>query len=287
MNELKEEKPTLAEIQAMPVHPIAAMFPMITDDELAELATDIAENGVNHPIVITRDGVLIDGRNRLAACAIAKVEPPIAYFEGDDPAAFIISENVNRRHLSKSQRAMAVAKAFPNPATYKRGAKSLATKELASEATLSQARTVIRLAPDLVDQVLAGSLTVDLAYKQASLRKSESERRLDRIRAIGRSNPEFAESVSNGALTIDEAEAKIKEAEKEHKQLRWAATKNLVDAVMVMNRPCEVATEIAALFDPAVAESSGHAINSEKLRQVSAYAAALADAFASIEESAA
>lgn len=286
MTELKEQKPTLAEIQAMPVHPIAAMFPMLAEDELAELAADIAENGVNHPVVITRGGVLVDGRNRLAACALVKVEPPVTYFDGGDPAAFIISENVNRRHLSKSQRAMAVAKAFPTPQQGKKSEASSATEQVA-RVTLSNARTIIRLAPDLVDQVLAGSLTVDLAYKQALLRKSESDRRLDRIRAIGRSNPEFAESVSNGALTIDEAEAKIKEAEKEHKQLRWAATKNLVDAVMIMNRPCEVATEIAALFDPAVAENSGQVINSEKLRQVSAYAAALADAFASIEDSAA
>lgn len=279
MNVATTPVPSLEELQGMPVHPIAAMFPMLGDDELAELADDIVTNGVNHPVVITRDGMLIDGRNRIAACAIAKVEPPVAYFEGDDAAAFIISENVNRRHLSKSQRAMAVAKAFPNPAAYKRGAKSLATKELASEATLSQARSVIRLAPDLVDQVLAGSMTVDIAYKQASLRKSEGERRLDRIRTIGRSHPEFAEGVSNGTLTIDEAEAKLRAAEEARKQQRWAYTKNICDAVMMLDRPADTAELNFSDFDPVLAEQGGHHITSERLLKVAAYAAALADLF--------
>lgn len=66
---------------------------------------------------------------------------------------------------------MAVAKAFPNPQQGKKT--SLEIKEV-SGGMLSQARTVLRLAPDLVDQVLAGAFTVDVAYKQASLRKSES-----------------------------------------------------------------------------------------------------------------
>ena len=87
--------------------------------------------------------------------------------------SFIVSENVNRRHLSKSQRAMAVAKAFPKPQQGKKT--SLEIKEV-NAGMLSQARTVIRLASDLVDQVFAGTMTVDVAYKQAVLRKSDKEK---------------------------------------------------------------------------------------------------------------
>lgn len=92
------------------------------------------------------------------------------------------------RHLSKSQRAMAVAKAFPEPA--KGGKSGLAAKpDGVTKVTLSQARTVLRLAPDLVDLVLAGTKTVDDAYKQASLRKSDQEKQIDRLNRLAKANP--------------------------------------------------------------------------------------------------
>jgi hypothetical protein len=37
--------------------------------------------------------VLIDGRNRLAACELAGVEPVVERLNGEDPAAFIVSAN--------------------------------------------------------------------------------------------------------------------------------------------------------------------------------------------------
>jgi hypothetical protein len=96
------------------------------------------------------------------------------------------SENVNRRHLSKSQRAMAVAKVFPDPV--KKASISNIPDGL-SKQLISQARTVSRLAPDLVDLVLAGSTTVMDAYKQASLRKSDQEKQIDRLNRLAKANP--------------------------------------------------------------------------------------------------
>jgi len=48
---------------------------MMSDNELAELAADIKANGLIHAIVVDKNGVLIDGRNRLRACELASVEP--------------------------------------------------------------------------------------------------------------------------------------------------------------------------------------------------------------------
>jgi len=53
-------------------------------------------------------GALIDGRNRFAACRMAEVDPTFTVYDGD-PVAYVLSANVNRRNLSKGQRAMAVA----------------------------------------------------------------------------------------------------------------------------------------------------------------------------------
>lgn len=75
---------------------------MLREDELAELAADIAATGLRHSIVL-HDGMVLDGRNRLAACTIAGVEPTFVGFEGtdDDALAFVQSENNARRHQSK------------------------------------------------------------------------------------------------------------------------------------------------------------------------------------------
>ena len=57
------------------VHPVAALFPMLADDEIEELAADIKARGLLQPIVLDAEGRVLDGRNRLAACEIAGVEP--------------------------------------------------------------------------------------------------------------------------------------------------------------------------------------------------------------------
>ena len=55
--------------------PAAAVFPMLADDELRELADDIRVQRAVAPILLDADGVLVDGRNRLAACNLAGVRP--------------------------------------------------------------------------------------------------------------------------------------------------------------------------------------------------------------------
>jgi hypothetical protein len=87
---------------------------------------------------------------------------------------------------------MAVAKAFPDPERRGRKASSALNSKVAfefSEVLVRQARTVIRLAPDLVDLVLAGTKTVDVAYREASLRKSDQEKQIDRLNRLAKANP--------------------------------------------------------------------------------------------------
>jgi hypothetical protein len=88
-----------------------------------------------------------------------------------DATGYALSVNINRRHLSKGQRAMAVAKAYPEPEHGAPGKKSaLKIKGVqVNEGTLSQARTVLRLAPSLADEVLAGNESLTDAYHKAGL----------------------------------------------------------------------------------------------------------------------
>jgi hypothetical protein len=117
---------------------------MLSQDELADLADDIRTNGLVHAIVVDDDGMLIDGRNRLAACKIAGVEPRFERLIGTDPAAYIVSSNLKRRNLKKGQQAMATAMIYPDPDKRGRGNKSkaLESKDF-SVGLLSQCRAVL------------------------------------------------------------------------------------------------------------------------------------------------
>jgi hypothetical protein len=87
--------------------------------------------------------------------------------EGGGLSPNILSTNVNRRHMTKGQRAMAVAK-ISEPPKGGRGNK-LSTKggglsEKYFQNKLAEARTVLKCAPELADQVLSGSTSLDKAY---------------------------------------------------------------------------------------------------------------------------
>ncbi|MCC6492063.1 MAG: hypothetical protein IT424_03475 [Pirellulales bacterium] len=99
-------------VEEYEIHPAANIFPMMPAAELQELADDIRVNGQREPIVYFQ-GKLLDGRNRVEACAIAGVEPDACEIDEEDIAgnkfdavAYVLSTNLHRRHLDESQRAM-------------------------------------------------------------------------------------------------------------------------------------------------------------------------------------
>jgi hypothetical protein len=53
----------------LPIHPAAELFPLMSEEELRELAADIGANDLVEPVAIYRDpdlgDCLLDGRNRL------------------------------------------------------------------------------------------------------------------------------------------------------------------------------------------------------------------------------
>jgi len=97
---------------ALKVHPAAEIFPMLNAEELDALALDIKANGLQQPIIMW-EGLLLDGRNRLAACAICGVEPSFKQYEGNSPVTFVISANIKRRQLDASQRACVAVELEP------------------------------------------------------------------------------------------------------------------------------------------------------------------------------
>ena len=100
--------------QRYKVHPSADVFPMMSGEELDELGDDIKAHGLKEPVKFYQDGdtkVLLDARNRLEAMERVGIDPgPDCFAEidtsnGFDPVAYIISLNIHRRHLNKTQQA--------------------------------------------------------------------------------------------------------------------------------------------------------------------------------------
>ena len=190
-----------------PLHPACEIFPALGQEDLQELAEDIAVNGLRNPIVML-DGKLLDGRNRWEACKLAGVEPRFTEFNGDDPIGWVISQNLVRRHLNASQRAVVAfdllpllekeAKERQRRSNSYRGNGRLAScdanrdgkgkaSEIAAQIAKSSSRQVERVkfiskvAPELLDQIRAGTLTVAVADKLANNKPNHRSKRRTRI----------------------------------------------------------------------------------------------------------
>lgn len=191
--------------EILQIHPLADLFPMLPDDELAELAEDIKANGLLHPIMLDHAGeVVVDGRNRLAACRLADVDPRFERLqEGVEPADYIASVNLARRHLTVGQRAMAMAMLYPEA---RRGVHSQfrgGTGEV-SKARLSYARAVLRVAPDdLAPLVLSGGKTLDAAFAEVRQREQAATSEDAKLARLREEAPDVADLVVEGMLSLD------------------------------------------------------------------------------------
>jgi hypothetical protein len=157
----------------MQTHPCANIWPLMTDRELDDLASDIIANGQALPI-ITTGGLILDGRNRWLACERAGLEPWIEEVETDDPDALAWSLNEHRRHASENVRGMAAAERADMRQGERTDLKAVATKsqgEMArlygvSRDTVSRARTVLDHGDAaIIAAVKSDDLAVSLAAK--------------------------------------------------------------------------------------------------------------------------
>ena len=94
-------------------HPLADTFPLIGDEELTALADDIRKNGMHERITL-HEGKILDGRNRYLAAKQAGVALSLAdHFRrlpaGVDAWDFVVSENIQRRHLTREQKQEVIA----------------------------------------------------------------------------------------------------------------------------------------------------------------------------------
>lgn len=203
------------------IHPYADRWPMRNPDEIEAMAASIRANGLRFPIILSPDGVLVDGRNRLRACEIADVTPTFEVREELDTdeaiTSFIWDANGDRRDMSKGAKAM-LAALMPGRQIL------LSNSQGLSQAYVAKARVVMQFLDDeAVSDVINEVITLNSAYEEAQhvkqtvqaeeiaarkakqAEKDRREREAKQLEDLRTNRPDLADLVDDGKLTLDDA----------------------------------------------------------------------------------
>ena len=200
-------------------HPYAERFRMRSEAEIRMLAEDIKENGQAAPCVMTKDGLGLDGRNRVAACRIAGIEPEWVVYEGDNPVARIMSLNLGSRDYTTGQKAMMTAIGLveqglrhTESGRWKRDSIPDAPDTVRSHDTwtdaVKRAGLVLDYLPDLADEVILGETALSSAYEQATKKRDEDKARTEALASLP---ADLAALVENNVRDLADATQEAKD----------------------------------------------------------------------------
>ena len=192
----------------MEFHEIANKFPMMGVDEFDQLKADIKANGLLEPIWLY-EGKILDGRNRWLACSEVGEKPRFNYYQEDQPIAFVISKNLHRRHLNKSQSAM-IATEF----------KPLLEEE-------AKKRQGIR--NDIVELIPPSEQ--GKARDKAGKLFNVSGRYVSEAEKIKQEAPQYVEPILSGEMTITDAKRKINRENRINNIIKKAAKAEALDEI--------------------------------------------------------
>lgn len=176
------------------IHPIANLFPEMSEFEFEELKQDIAQNGLLMPI-LTHGGQVVDGRHRLRVCTALGIIPKFAELEAANDKSVeqsVISINLHRRNLNESQKAIIAARLTNSSVgSNQHTAGAVSQRKVAEELGISvdsvqRGKKVINNGiPELIAAVSEGKLDISNAAKLAQLAKEDqSQLNFDDIKAI-------------------------------------------------------------------------------------------------------
>lgn len=225
-------------------HEYARLFPMLDEQALQELADDIEKNGLRTPIVIDEDEMILDGRNRAAACVIAGVTPVYEPFVGTDEQklAFVISANIHRRHLDSSQRAVVAAKLKPI-------FEAQAAKR--QKATQAKAGSKVGKAPENLPEPSSKGDARDKAGQAMNV----SGKSVDMAaKVIAKAVPEITQAVERGEVAVSAAAVVADLPPEQQKKIASEGPKAVRKAAAEIRNPsAAVPMRLESGFDDAIA----------------------------------
>lgn len=197
----------------MKIHPAAELFPMMGAEDLEALAESIKKYGQQMPCV--KDGdTLIDGRNRVAACALLGVEPRFVEYRdvvsrrGEQrenqeaiplPSEYIFALNFDRRQLTPDQSSMVSVKWLPiySAEAKERQRAGLTPGNSAEKRNVSSVSNVTDDKKERrTDQELADRARV-------------SRRKVRQAMEVAAASPELAEKVERGEMKLVDAHKEV------------------------------------------------------------------------------
>lgn len=213
------------------IHEIALVLPDMSKSDYVRLRDDIKQNGVLEEITLF-EGKVLDGRHRQKACDELDIEPEYTEYDGDSPAAFVISRNLARRHLTVSQRAMVGAAMEPFFAQ--------AAKKRQAHGKTAPGRTL------RADRPEASQRARDDAAKVVGV----SPRIVQRAKRVMQKDPEAAKEVRAGRMSVDKADRRLQSSSqgqgpktraqraKELNLKKAQANSKLLEVQVLLNRLC-------------------------------------------------
>lgn len=263
-NRSREQRPT----STLRVHAQARLVPSMSAGEFAAFLADVAANGIEQPLAITPDGVVLDGRHRRQAAGELGLEwVPVRVVEPSDAVVFMLRSALQRRQLSASQRAALALDLFddePRVETLPPGGRS---RDLAAEAagvcprTVQDARTVRNHDPVLFERIRSGEIPAHQArlklqrrQRYASIASTPPALPEDLFEVIladppwqlGNPGSDYAPEQYYPTLPVEEIAALQVPAADDALLYLWAVNSHLPEALQVMAawgfsyRGCEV-----------------------------------------------
>lgn len=195
-------------------HEIANIFPMMGEDEIADVAESIKRSGQRDDIILF-EGMILDGRNREAACFVAGVTPRYRVFDmeadGADPVRYVLDKNLERRHLTSSQKAAAATDALEVMEKFARARSdaNLVQNQTAADPAVTLAADVTGTGAVEPPAAAEGNgRTTDVVAKQFGT----SGRQVSRAKHVKQADPEKFEEVKEGKKSLAAAESEVKAA---------------------------------------------------------------------------
>ena len=187
-------------------------LPMPDSKEFTRLVDDVKERGILVDLLVTKDGLLLDGHRRLMAAKAAGIDRvPVKeiQLQGDRgwEMTVAIAVNLNRRHLSEAERAnlgssllrierrkakerqrdgqrrgrehrrdrsLVVGNRSPQPARKVRATEKVAEAVGVSRKTFERVEKIKKAYPELAQAVLSGRTSIAAAYEK--VRAAEREK---------------------------------------------------------------------------------------------------------------
>ena len=183
---------TKTNLQLLEAHPLAKIIPRMSKEDYTTLVKDIGKFGCRNPIDLY-EGKILDGINRKKACVELGSDCPtreITFPSDAEALAYVISQNVPRRHLTTGQRAVIAAKL----ATMKKGDNQHSLKKLSSEAAAKDTKVSItslkhakfvqeKGAPETIAALEDGSIKLAKAVAIAHEFKSKQSEMVEKAKA--------------------------------------------------------------------------------------------------------